>query len=271
MERISELPTISADQSGKFSPVILVVEDVMLNMLLMTTLVKQLIPNVVVLEAKNGQEAIDMTIAHKPDLIFMDVQMPVKSGIEATIGIREYEFGKGDRIPIIALTAGAVKGEKERCMEAGMDDFLTKPIDRAVLTKMVDKHLTLFYERQNHSINKEDLTRSLPHFDEVMFNENMGNSQILLADLLELIPIQFSADLELLDNAIREENIREIKQAAHSIRGVALNMCFNQLAGMAEKLEYELAEMGIEKSHNAYIEIVKEWNYVQIIMKNKFL
>jgi CheY-like chemotaxis protein/HPt (histidine-containing phosphotransfer) domain-containing protein len=271
MERISELPTVPDDQSGKFSPVILVVEDVMLNMLLMTTLVKQLIPNVVVIEAKNGQEAIDMTIAHKPDLIFMDVQMPVKSGIEATIGIREYEFGKGDRIPIIALTAGAVKGEKERCMEAGMDDFLTKPIDRAVLTKMVDKHLTLFYERQNHSINKEDLTRSLPHFDEVMFNENMGNSQILLEDLLELIPIQFSADLELLDNAIREENIREIKQAAHSIRGVALNMCFNQLAGMAEKLEYELAEMGIEKSHNAYIEIVKEWNYVQIIMKNKFL
>ncbi len=269
MERISDLPTVLVDQRGMFSPVILVVEDVMLNMLLMTTLVKQLIPNVVVLEAKNGQEAIDMTLAHKPDLIFMDVQMPVKSGIEATIGIREYEFGKEGRIPIIALTAGAVKGEKERCMEAGMDDFLTKPIDRVVLTKIIDKHLTLFYERKNPTITKEGHTKSVLHFDEVMFNENMGNSQILLEDLLELIPIQFSADLELLDNAIREENIQEIKQAAHSIRGVALNMCFYQLAEVAEKLEYEFSEMGIEKSRNAYNEIVKEWNYVHIIMKNK--
>jgi CheY-like chemotaxis protein len=261
MERISDLPTVLVDQRGMFSPVILVVEDVMLNMLLMTTLVKQLIPNVVVLEAKNGQEAIDMTLAHKPDLIFMDVQMPVKSGIEATIGIREYEFGKEGRIPIIALTAGAVKGEKERC--------LTKPIDRVVLTKIIDKHLTLFYERKNPTITKEGHTKSVLHFDEVMFNENMGNSQILLEDLLELIPIQFSADLELLDNAIREENIQEIKQAAHSIRGVALNMCFYQLAEVAEKLEYEFSEMGIEKSRNAYNEIVKEWNYVHIIMKNK--
>ena len=70
---------------------ILVVEDVILNMLLMTTLVKQIIPKVVVLEAKNGKEALEMTMANHPDLIFMDVQMPLKSGIEATIDIRNYE------------------------------------------------------------------------------------------------------------------------------------------------------------------------------------
>jgi CheY-like chemotaxis protein len=73
----------------------------------------------------------------------MDVQMPEISGIEATVEIRKFEQDKNTRIPIVALTAGAIKGEKERCMEAGMDDFLTKPVDRDALYKMLEKHLTV--------------------------------------------------------------------------------------------------------------------------------
>jgi CheY-like chemotaxis protein len=129
--------------ANESSPVILVAEDVALNRLLATTLIKQMIPNVTVLEAKNGREAFDMAIALNPDLILMDVQMPEISGIEATVEIRNYELGKGSRIPIVALTAGAVKGEKEKCLEAGMDDFLTKPVDRNALLTILEKYQAL--------------------------------------------------------------------------------------------------------------------------------
>jgi PAS domain S-box-containing protein len=125
------------------APVILIAEDVALNRLLAKTLIKQMIPNATVLEAKSGKEAFDMAVQVFPDLVFMDVQMPEISGIEATVEIRKFEQDKNTRIPIVALTAGAIKGEKERCMEAGMDDFLTKPVDRDALYKMLEKHLTV--------------------------------------------------------------------------------------------------------------------------------
>ena len=135
-----ELPVIK-DTTNYQSQVILVAEDVTLNMLLVTTVIKQLLPNATVLEAKNGKEALDMAILKKPDLIFMDVQMPEMSGLEATEAIRNHEKGTATRISIVALTAGAIKGEREKCFDAGMDDFLTKPINREALRKMLETHL----------------------------------------------------------------------------------------------------------------------------------
>jgi len=94
--------------------------------------------------ADNGREALD-AYASRPDaydLIFMDVQMPVLSGIDATKEIRKLEAQRGDkttRIPIIAVTADVMKGDRERFLEAGMDDYISKPIKRAVVFEMVKK------------------------------------------------------------------------------------------------------------------------------------
>jgi PAS domain S-box-containing protein len=123
------------------APTVLIAEDVALNRLLATTLIKKLIPNTTVLEAKSGKEAYEMAITLFPDLILMDLQMPEVGGIEATILIRKHEELKDRRVPIVALTAGAIKGEKERCMEAGMDDFLTKPIDWNALIGVLKRYL----------------------------------------------------------------------------------------------------------------------------------
>jgi len=122
-------------------PTILVVEDVRLNMLLVTTILKQIVPDAIILEAGNGREAFNVATTMYPDLVLMDVQMPEMSGIEATVAIRNFEVASGNRIPIIALTAGAVKGERERCIEAGMDDFLTKPIDSRALRSVISHYM----------------------------------------------------------------------------------------------------------------------------------
>ena len=120
---------------------ILIAEDVEMNMLLVKYMLGKAYPDAVILEAVDGKEAIAMWQNEKPDLILMDMQMPIMDGVEATISIREMEKSAGTRIPIIALTAGAMVEEKEKCLAAGMDDFVTKPIDHAKLIVAIDKAL----------------------------------------------------------------------------------------------------------------------------------
>jgi CheY-like chemotaxis protein len=82
-----------------------------------------------IIEAKNGIEAIEKYQKMSPDLILMDVHMPELDGISATKKIREIELSTGNNVPIIALTAGALKEDQEKCFAVGMNDFLTKPLD----------------------------------------------------------------------------------------------------------------------------------------------
>ena len=116
---------------------ILIVEDNKINMLLAKTLVKQILPNSTIFEAINGKEGVEKFNIHLPDLILMDVQMPIMNGYEATEAIRNST--KGKHIPIIAFTAGAIVGEKEKCLEAGMNDYISKPIVKEVLEKTISK------------------------------------------------------------------------------------------------------------------------------------
>jgi len=125
------------DDYGHENYKILIVEDNKINMLLAKTLVKQIIPNGTIYEASDGKEGVDKFIVLKPDLILMDVQMPVMNGYEATKEIRNLK--NGEHIPIIALTAGTVVGEKEKCIEAGMNDYASKPILKEVLENIISK------------------------------------------------------------------------------------------------------------------------------------
>lgn len=113
---------------------VLLAEDNKINMLLAKTLIRQILPNSTVLEAVNGIEAVELYLKHKPDLVFMDVQMPVMNGYEATDEIRKYQT---EHVPIIALTAGTVLGEREKCVDAGMDDYASKPIVKETLAQII--------------------------------------------------------------------------------------------------------------------------------------
>lgn len=105
---------------------ILIVDDNKINMLLTKTLIQNKVPNCFIYEAKNGQEAVDFALENNPDIIFMDIQMPIMNGYEATTEIRK----TNPNTIIIAITAGIITGEKEKCLEVGMNDFIIKPIDK---------------------------------------------------------------------------------------------------------------------------------------------
>ena len=111
---------------------ILVAEDNLINQKLATYMLTNLGHKVVI--AANGQDALDKFRAGNFDVILMDVQMPVMDGFEATQLIRAVEKESGKRTPIVALTAHAMKGDRERCLEAGMDDYISKPINNKELT-----------------------------------------------------------------------------------------------------------------------------------------
>ncbi|OJV12837.1 MAG: hybrid sensor histidine kinase/response regulator [Dyadobacter sp. 50-39] len=118
---------------------ILIAEDHKINMLLVKSMLGKIVPGCELIEAANGREAVEAFRRDIPDIVFMDIQMPEMNGYEATREIRRAE--EGPHVPIIALTAGTVIGEREKCMEAGMDDYLTKPVLKDTLEAAVRKWL----------------------------------------------------------------------------------------------------------------------------------
>jgi signal transduction histidine kinase/DNA-binding response OmpR family regulator len=118
---------------------IVLAEDNLVNQRLATRLLEKRGHFVVV--ASNGQEAVAAFEREKPDLILMDVQMPEMDGLEATAAIRAKEKGTGNRVPIVALTAHAMKGDREKCLANGMDGYLTKPIRPQELDEVLESYL----------------------------------------------------------------------------------------------------------------------------------
>lgn len=117
---------------------ILIAEDNKTNQLVLKTMLKK--EPILLTIAHNGAEAVDSFTDQKPDLILMDMSMPEMDGLEATLKIRALESREGlQRTPIIALTANAMKGDRERCLKAGMDDYLSKPIRKEMLIQTIQK------------------------------------------------------------------------------------------------------------------------------------
>ncbi|WP_108425320.1 response regulator [Flagellimonas amoyensis] len=121
-------------------PTILVAEDNPVNRFLARTLLQKIVPKSKIVEAHDGAEAVEQFRQNSFDVIFMDIQMPIMSGFDATSKIRELEK-ENAHVPIVALTARGIKGEREKCLEQGMDDYVTKPVVYETLKGVLEKLL----------------------------------------------------------------------------------------------------------------------------------
>ena len=130
-----KIPITTVKNAKKLS--VMIVEDNKVNMLLLKTIIKNLFVNPIIFEIVNGKEAVEKFEILRPDLIFMDIQMPEMNGYEATKIIRSLSSGKN--LPIIAITAGTEKEEKEKCLAAGMNDYISKPIVKGVIEETIAK------------------------------------------------------------------------------------------------------------------------------------
>ncbi|MFW5800950.1 MAG: response regulator [Spirochaeta sp.] len=151
LRRITSVFSVAAGKSGEVQEkkasvlggrqLVLIAEDERTNLMLLTRILQQIVPDTDLLTARNGTEAVELAFNAQPDIILMDIQMPEMDGLEATRVIRAREGTK--RIPIIAVTAGVLPEERESCFAAGMDGLLTKPLDRDQLHAVLRSYLAL--------------------------------------------------------------------------------------------------------------------------------
>jgi len=245
---------------------ILIAEDVYLNIVLIKAMLSEAGSNIEIIEAKNGIEAIDKYQKTSPDLILMDVHMPELDGISATKKIREIELSSGKNVPIIALTAGALKEERENCYNSGMNDFLTKPLVPAKIKEILSKYL-----------KKGASSHELLHYDESendfhMAYQEMVNSfknKSFVKDILTIALKEIPTQILELENACKEKNPKKVNTAAHKIKGSSNYMRFLIMATIAEKIEGELKNDWSDKVDRYTSELKAEWEIVQRIIKQK--
>ena len=215
---------------------ILVAEDNPVNKFLAKTIIRKALPNANILEADDGQEAVDMFKSEDIDLIFMDVQMPILSGFEATMEIRELEEDD-KRIPIIALTARTVKGEKERCVEYGMDDYVTKPVVFNTISDIISKYLIVPSSSKEEDLKISQQTQSSMHFDKIALLETLEGDKEGYLQLMEMVRSTLNSLQIDLKEAISNQDLDKVRKVAHSLKGTSLNCKFNTLKDLSECLE----------------------------------
>lgn len=215
---------------------ILIVEDNRTNMILARAIISRLLPGSEIFQASNGAEAIEQYRLNRPDFMFMDIQMPVMNGYDATQNIREMESLLGKRCPIIALTAGTVKGEEARCIEAGMDDYISKPVVEETIDRVLKTWLT---EVKDTSYKRKDMF-SQPesyHFNRIELIERLDGDEDLLRELISVSSETYTGLLKEMKAAFKEKQCMEIKLIAHSIKGSARSICCHTLADIATRIE----------------------------------
>jgi CheY-like chemotaxis protein/HPt (histidine-containing phosphotransfer) domain-containing protein/anti-sigma regulatory factor (Ser/Thr protein kinase) len=241
---------------------VMVVEDNEINLMLTLTVLKDLLPSSTILSAKNGSEATEVFANNRLDLVFMDIQMPGKDGYAVTREIREMESDR--RTPIIALTAGIVKGEKERCMEAGMDDYLSKPVDEDYLIHKLSKWLSdknIVSEIEKTDIDIEN------HFDKAHLFETIGKDEELIAQLTSFAKKDFPLKIKKIKVFAKDKNYTELKILAHTLKGSALSMRFGKMAQLTEDLLVKVkSDAANDQIVKAVEEIEKEFEIVLDLM-----
>ena len=212
---------------------ILVAEDNQVNMLLAESILKKIFPNSILQKVGNGEEALEYCRKETPDLILMDVQMPVMNGYEATSQIRNLPQCTG--VPIIALTAGNVKGEKEKCLSIGMDDFVVKPVVEETLKEVLYRWLikeTPVEESEVKLANQE-----LQRYDQEKLIRYTDGNEEFLANILKVVHSELIELPKNLDLALVSSSLSTVKEFGHKLYGTAISSGMEKLASLAKEME----------------------------------
>jgi PAS domain S-box-containing protein len=208
----------------------------------------------------NGKQVVQAVLEHQYDLILMDCQMPEMDGFDTTRAIRKLEKdgtlsrrGNG-RIPIIALTANAIKGDRERCIESGMDDYVTKPLDLDRLVGVIENHLepggeaspvsavAISDEPQPKTDSVEERANPVgvgasPPFDLDAMFKRWGANKEFVEKMIAMFCKQAPGDLETLEQALAAGDVEEATRFAHGLKGAASYVSADAFREVAARLE----------------------------------
>jgi two-component system, sensor histidine kinase and response regulator len=187
----------------------------------------------------NGREAVEFATTEEFDLVLMDIQMPVMGGMEATKKIREHEGKTGKRTPIVAMTAHAMKGDQERCIEGGMDGYLSKPV-RVDLLRSEIQRLAKAEKTGEQMSDKTPRTandKAQPSLNLQELLARVENDWDLLRELGGIFREDFPKYEEKLREAIAKKDLPRAAEAAHALKGMLANLSASGAAAAASDLE----------------------------------
>jgi two-component system, sensor histidine kinase and response regulator len=235
----SSTPVSTAPTSQTQGLQILLVEDNRVNQLVATGMLGKMGHSSVV--AGNGLIALSLLAKHNFDLVLMDVQMPEMDGLTATQKIRHSERSTSRHLPIIAMTAHAMKGDRERCMEAGMDGYVSKPINGEVLEITI---ATIMREqRDGIPVNSSPVPEvhaspaSPMAWDMADTLERLGGDEKLLQEVLEIFLQEVPRHMTSLKQAILEGNASDTEEISHTLKGELGYLGIPQVSLRAAELE----------------------------------
>ncbi len=230
----SSAPQVERPDDGTTRSVrVLVAEDNPVNQTLVLRLLERWGYSVVAVS--NGRQAVDACAAGGFDIVLMDVQMPVLDGLAATAEIRARERLNGHRIPVVAITAHALKGDRERCLQAGMDDFISKPVNerelRSVLLRLVSG---ADGGKAQEGSPSADGGRVL---DEAALGRLVDGDRMLLRELADLFLEDSPKLIADIRSAIGSRDRELLERRAHSLQGSAASMTGERAGAAARRLE----------------------------------
>jgi CheY-like chemotaxis protein/HPt (histidine-containing phosphotransfer) domain-containing protein len=222
-----------------------------------------------VLCVPDGEAAVEALKKEQFDLVLMDCYMPDVDGFEATVLIRSAESQvRNHDIPIIAMTAGAMKGDRDKCFESGMNDFLTKPIIVEQLTSVLQKWLPLNTQVTESIIQKKqepEKEEQTVLFDyDNMLSRVMGDKNIV-RKILDVYVDDIPKRIQDLKDAVRMREDKKTLTAAHTIKGASANVSVNNVRNYAALIEekaksadYQSIEEMLPVLDTAFAEAVSE-------------
>lgn len=228
---------------------VLLVDDVEVNRELARIILEK--QGHLVVQAANGQEALNLFRAEDFDLIFMDIQMPVMDGFEATAEIRAIELAQGvEPVPVVAMTAYALPGDKDRCLASGMDGYIAKPIREDDLREMINRlvfgisgdELPTKASEQSLSCETGGEPSSLLVFDRAALLTRLGGDETLVKKFVEMFCDSAEGHLAQLRSAVAINDTGQIRAKAHAIKGSAGNVGACALAATAETLDHAIRD-----------------------------
>jgi two-component system sensor histidine kinase/response regulator len=187
----------------------------------------------------NGREAVRSLELIPYDMVLMDVQMPEMDGLEATAAIRSPESVVTNRdVPIIAMTAHAMKGDRDRCLEAGMNDYVSKPVNSDELHKVINRQLAITMDEETPDEGgKPSGKKKTDIFDRAELLERVGGDEGILVEVLMAGIKTIPGQLKELDQALAENDTDRISKLGHSIKGAAANLAAHKIRDLAKELE----------------------------------
>ncbi|KIA96521.1 hypothetical protein OC25_01860 [Pedobacter kyungheensis] len=226
----------------------LIIEDNAVNRFLTRSLLEELSPGSMVTEVENGVLGAELCLQQTFDLVFMDIQMPEMNGYECTRKIRSQEVET--RVPIIALTAANVKGEREKSLAAGMDDFITKPVLEEHIATILDKWLV----RPADPLSEENDDGNTPrsHFNVSKLDLYFKGDTVKLRKIIRITIDQLHAALKELDRQIGIEDCEIVISLAHRLYGMSSSAGLENLAWISGQLQ------NISCSDAAFPQVVDE-------------